>query len=425
MSEVSTATGFVDGRVYKVEQYGSTLKLINKDGETVGTRGSGTITRQRAFEKGNALQEYINATGKITFRQVPIEKFNILNKDKATMVDSNQLTEDEIKKFIHEISPSLKPERLLISELKWKYLVRSAMRGENIMMTGPTGCGKTQTARSLVEALDRPDYYFNLGATQDPRATLIGNTHFKAGDQGGTYFDSSLFVKAIQTEGAIILLDELTRAHPDAWNILMTVLDPGQRYLRLDEQDGAPTISVAKGVTFIATANIGSEYTSTRVLDRALLDRFTIIEQDVLTDKQEFKLLKMIYPEVRDKVLTAIAETAHQTRLESRAGDTLTEMISTRASVAMAGLVNDGFNFLEAAEIGILPFFSTDGGTDSERTFVLQILQKFDLRTDEELEAERLAEEARRKKEEEVRSAAFTMGGDDEAPADEDNELIF
>jgi len=45
-------------------------------------------------------------------------------------------------------------------------------------MTGPAGCGKTMAAKSLVNALDRPDFYFNLGATQDPRSTLIGNTHF-------------------------------------------------------------------------------------------------------------------------------------------------------------------------------------------------------------------------------------------------------
>ena len=37
------------------------------------------------------------------------------------------------------------------------------------MMTGPAGCGKTMAAKALVNALDRPDFYFNLGATQDPR----------------------------------------------------------------------------------------------------------------------------------------------------------------------------------------------------------------------------------------------------------------
>ena len=67
----------------------------------------------------------------------------------------------------------------------------------------------------------------------DNVATLIGNVHFDKAK--GTYFSESLFVKAIQTPNAVILLDELSRAHPDAWNILMTVLDQGQRYLRLDE----------------------------------------------------------------------------------------------------------------------------------------------------------------------------------------------
>ena len=145
-----------------------------------------------------------------------------------------------------------RPKGLVMNELKWKYLVRSAVRGKNIMMTGQAGCGKTMAAKSLVNALDRPDFYFNLGATQDPRATLIGNVHFDKGK--GTYFSESLFVKAIQTENAVILLDELTRAHPDAWNILMTVLDQGQRYLRLDEADGQNTIKVADGVTFIAVS---------------------------------------------------------------------------------------------------------------------------------------------------------------------------
>ncbi len=95
------------------------------------------------------------------------------------------------------------------------------------MLLGPTGCGKTLAAQSLVKSLKRPDYYFNLGATQDARATLIGNTHFNK--ESGTFFSESAFVKAIKTPNAIILLDELSRAHPEAANILMTVLDQNQQ----------------------------------------------------------------------------------------------------------------------------------------------------------------------------------------------------
>ena len=224
----------------------------------------------------------------------------------------------------------------MMTELKWKYLIRSAVRGKNIMMTGPAGCGKTMAAKSVVNSLDRPDFYFNLGATQDPRATLIGNTHFDS--KKGTYFAKSLFVEAIQTPGSVILLDELSRAHPDAWNILMTVLDYGQRYLRLDEQDNSETIKVADGVTFVATANIGNEYTSTRVMDKALMDRFTIVEMDVLSEEDENSLLNYMFPNVDGKLLGNVAKIATLTRTES-SSDTarITSGISTRTTVELCG----------------------------------------------------------------------------------------
>lgn len=283
--------------------------------------------------------------------------------------------QEELMNFIHS-SYNLKPQGLVMNELKWKYLIRSAVRGRNIMMTGMAGCGKTMAAKSLVTALDRPDYYFNMGATQDPRATLIGNVHYNKDD--GTYFSESLFVKAIQTENAVILLDELTRAHPDAWNILMPVLDYGQRYLRLDEQKDQATIRVANGVTFIATANIGNEYTATRVLDKALMDRFTTIEVDILNNTEEFELLKYMFPSVDTNELKNISEIAYLTRVEANNDNPrISSGISTRTSVELAGLIFDGFKLEEAAEITIYPKYEKDGGVDSERTFVKQIVQKF------------------------------------------------
>ena len=269
----------------------------------------------------------------------------------------------------------IKPRDLEMSDIKWKYLVRSAVRGKNIMMVGPAGCGKTQAAKALPVATNRPFFYFNLGATQDPRSTLIGNTHFK---DGQTTFDESAFVKAIQTENSVILLDELSRAHPEAWNILMTVLDEGQRYLRLDEDVNAPTIRVASGVSFIATANIGTEYTSTRVLDRALMDRFEIIEVDILSIEQENILLtKRFHGKVSAELINAVADIADATRKEWRSETgKLSTMISTRMTVRICELLADGFDLAEASEVAILPFFDAQGGTDSERTFVKQIIQK-------------------------------------------------
>jgi AAA+ superfamily predicted ATPase len=372
--------GFVSNEVYKVETFGNSFKLIDAKGNKVGTLGVTTGTRKSAYENGEALQAYIQKNGKKVYRKVDMNVYNSLvipmNTDNGGVQYEEKTDHSAIKDFIHNGSVALKPTELVMTPLKWKYLIRSAVRAKNIMMTGPAGCGKTMAAKALVKALDRPDFYFNLGATQDPRATLIGNTQFSK--DNGTFFAESAFVKAIKTPNAVILLDELSRAHPDAWNILMTVLDGGQRYLRLDEAEGSPIVKVANGVTFIATANIGNEYTSTRVIDRAILDRFVTIEMDVLNDEQEFGLLKFMFPEVAEDDLKAIAEIAHHTRTQSMSdAGKVTAMVSTRASVEMAGLIYDGFDLFESAEISIFPFFSNDGGVDSERTYVKQLVQKY------------------------------------------------
>ena len=378
--------------IFKVEKFGNSFKMINTAGKKVGTLGVGTVTRKNAYEAGKALRQIVGKGGKISYRSVPMSEYSDLVAPLKTNAEVNVETKkshEDIKNFIHNQSVELKPESIVMTDLKWKYLIRSAVRAKNIMMTGPAGCGKTMAAKALVKGLNRPDYYFNLGATQDARATLIGNTHFD--QKKGTFFSDSAFVKAIKTPNAVILLDELSRAHPDAWNILMTVLDQGQRYLRLDEAEGSPIVNVAEGVTFIATANIGTEYTSTRVMDRAILDRFTIIEMDVLNETQEFGLLKYMYPEVSDEDLQAVAEIAHHTREISKGeSGKLTNMISTRASVEFAGLIYDGFNLFEAAEISVFPFFSTDGGVDSERTYITQLVQKYvkDDKADEALFSE-------------------------------------
>jgi nitric oxide reductase NorQ protein len=321
-----------------------------------------------AFTNGELLA-FDEGTGRA--KRIPHDSEATVTPEPVMEMKKEMTPELQLINNAHKI----KPASLEMSDVKWKYLVRSAVRGKNIMMVGPAGCGKTQAAKDLPKATNRPFFYFNLGATQDPRATLIGNTHFK---DGQTSFDESAFVKAIQTKDAVILMDELSRAHPEAWNILMTVLDEGQRYLRLDEDVNSPIISVAEGVSFIATANIGTEYTSTRVLDRALMDRFEIIEVDILSLSQEEDLLtKRFGSDVSAALIHAVADIADATRKEWRSEEgKLTTMVSTRMTVRVCELLADGFSLTEAAEVAVLPFFDASGGSDSERTFVKQIIQK-------------------------------------------------
>ena len=284
-------------------------------------------------------------------------------------------SKEEISAFINGCY-KLKPDKLIMSELKWKYLIRSAMRGKNTMIIGPAGQGKTLSIQCLAEVLKdtHPFFYISLGSTQDPRATLVGNTHFSK--ESGTYFQQSPFVTAITTPNSIILLDELSRAHPDAANILLTVLDYNQRYLRLDEKDGS-VVKVADGVTFFATANIGNEYTNTRVMDRALLDRFTVkIEMDMLAPEEELTIIKNQHPSANINTMEKIIEIASITRQYFKDGK-VNKGLSTRSVVEMAELTSDGFTLSELADMVIYPEYPSDGDVDSERTMIKQVVQKF------------------------------------------------
>ena len=354
-------------------------KMVVKAFDSVSkeeVKGIVYVTLQGAFKAGmNLAKASEDSSWMRVGQEVTVETLESIMKGAEPANAAVSAAGNEVMAFLTNCVEK-RPETLYIEDLNWKFMCRTAMRGGNMLMTGPTGCGKSQTAIAVAKALGRELFYVNLGATQDPRGTLIGNTHFSK--EVGTFFNESAFVKAIQTPNTVILLDEISRAHPEAWNILMTVLDPGQRYLRLDEAVGAPTVHVAEGVSFIATANIGSEYTATRVMDRAMLDRFTIAEIPYLTVAQESKLLGQLYPALPKTVCNNIAEIAGQTRSEVLTDSPrISTAISTRSVIEMAGLMEDGFAIEETAQVSIYPLYSNDGGMQSERTYVKQLVQKF------------------------------------------------
>ena len=326
------------------------------------------MTLSKAYKAGQWLS---NESGK--WRQ--IDPTSTVNTPSSAVVQEAAVEATEIMHMLNSCVDK-RPSDLYCQDLTWKFICRAVLRGKNILLTGPTGCGKSQTAIAAAKTLDREIFYVNLGATQDPRGTLIGNTHFSK--EAGTYFNESAFVKAISTPNTVVLLDEVSRAHPEAWNILMTVLDPGQRYLRLDEAVGTPTVKVAEGVSFIGTANIGSEYTAVRVMDRALLDRFVIAEIPFLMPNEEASLIQQLFPSIEPKIARDLADIASQTRMEAESETARIQTpISTRSVLEMAGLIVDGFTLPDCAEVSIYPLYSRDGGLQSERTYVRQLVQKY------------------------------------------------
>ena len=301
--------------------------------------------------------------------------------DQNDIIRGDQSVVNQTIKKVKPVTMIDKPDDFIISDLKWKYLTRCINKGKNLMFVGPAGTGKTQIVFKAAERLDKQIFYFNLGSTQDVRSALIGNTYFK----DGTYFEESAFVTAIKTPNSVILLDEISRANPEAWNILMPVLDVNIRKLRLDEKENSPVIDVASGVSFISTANIGFEYTAARMLDRALVDRFSVIEMDILNKEQEMKLLNIKYPNLDPKVNEALCDISFRIRMEcERENSKLSSPIPTRMLLEAAEMSIDGFDIDETAELIIYPQYSDEGGTDSERIYIRQLVQKYVQKGDKE-----------------------------------------
>jgi ABC-type multidrug transport system fused ATPase/permease subunit len=71
-----------------------------------------------------------------------------------------------VMSFIHKDAVGMKPDRLFLSEVKWKYLVRSVMRGKNIMFTGASGSGKTFAVQTLAKVFSDKQSNIKLRGTK-------------------------------------------------------------------------------------------------------------------------------------------------------------------------------------------------------------------------------------------------------------------
>ena len=253
-------------------------------------------------------------------------------------------------------------------------MLRNIFRGKNILITGPSGCGKSSLGKILADITAKDFYSFNFGDTMNPSAKLLGDTKYDK--ESGTWFKPSRFVNAIQGD-SFIMLDEVTRDRTgDLANILMPVLD-GQKYLALDESEDSDTVSVSKGAFFYATANIGREYLgASHDLDRAWKDRFTggIYELEYLPPQKEKELIQNRNPQLTDYDADKIVDFAKRVR-DLHSSDELNTAVSTRMCLASAELVVDGMPLVDALKHTCLPFYPVQGGDDTERVRIIQVIQ--------------------------------------------------
>ena len=274
----------------------------------------------------------------------------------------------EIKSDSRYAIPTIEKDGFYIDPRDWQLLIRNIVSKVNTMMIGPSGSGKTELVMLACRKLGLDCSVYDMGSMYDPVAGLLGVHRLQKG--GESVFDYAKFTQDIQKPG-VVLLDELSRAPVTTNNILFPCLD-SRRMLPVEMAggDNMRSIAVHPECVFIATANVGAEYTGTMSLDRALVGRFFPLELDYMPCTEEAKVLsKRSGISSQDAAnIVAVAETIRSLYSKQE----LSCSISTRETLMAGQLVSDGWTALEAMELVYLPLFE---GTrnDGERSIVSKI----------------------------------------------------
>jgi len=155
----------------------------------------------------------------------------------------------------------------------------------NYLFSGPTGVGKTEVARQLASIMGIPLQRFDMSEYMERHSIsrLIGAPPGYVGyDQGGLLTDA-----VDQQPHSVLLLDEIEKAHPDLFNILLQVMDNG----KLTDHHGK-TVDF-RNTILIMTTNAGASDMARESIGFGAMSR---------EDVQEDAIKKMFTPEFRNRL---------------------------------------------------------------------------------------------------------------------------
>ncbi|MFZ8988690.1 MAG: AAA family ATPase, partial [Methylophilaceae bacterium] len=247
-------------------------------------------TKQKKTISSKEIEEVISKIAKIPSKNI--------NQDDRSMLRN---LERDLKAIIFGQDEAINK---LSTAIK---MSRSGLLADNkpigsFMFSGPTGVGKTEVAKQLAYTLGIELIRIDMSEFMERHSVskLIGAPPGYVGfDQGGTLTEA-----VNKNPYAVLLLDEIEKAHPDVHNILLQIMDNGF----LTDSNGRKIDF--RNITLIMTTNVGAESLSKSNLG------FVNSKQETLDEKAEIN--KAFSPEFRNRIdaIVAFAPLQHETILK-------------------------------------------------------------------------------------------------------------
>jgi len=230
----------------------------------------------RKLKEANAKLEQVQQNERMLKEQVDEEDVAKIVA-KWTGIPVTKMLESEVQKLVR--MEELLEKRVIGQDVALKAVAnairrsRAGLQDRNrpigvFMFLGPTGVGKTETARALAEFLfddERAMVRIDMSEYMEKHsvARLIGAPPGYIGYEEGGYLTESVRRRPY----AVILLDEVEKAHPDVWNIMLQIFDDGRL------TDGKGRTVDFKNTVVIMTSNVGVGL-STENIREALREHF-------------------------------------------------------------------------------------------------------------------------------------------------------
>ena len=214
-------------------------------------------------------------------KQVKMPVENIAEKESSNLANLSKNLKANVYGQDHAVEQVV--DKILVAQAGLK---RDNKPIGSFVFMGPTGCGKTETAKQLAEQLGVKLVRFDMSEYQEKHAVskLIGSPPGYVGFEENT---GLLITKLQENNNCVLLLDEVEKAHPDVSQILLQIMDEGT------VQGNNGKAANCKNIVLILTTNLGADQ-----LDKNVMG----FNASKTSDYDDKEMKKFFAPEFRNRL---------------------------------------------------------------------------------------------------------------------------